>query len=118
MRIVRSLEAVYRTPLPPIPPPPHLTTLTLAEWPPSAYSSLLAALDHTRTLPSFEEDASLGAVEFLRKPRKQSVSLFGSMLDRSEGPGQIRKRVVSIETSDIIISFSSLKRMGRSCAFT
>ena len=69
MRIVRSLEAVYSAPLPPIPPPPHLTTFTLAEWPPSAYSNLLVALDQTRTLPSLEEDARRGVVGFLRGPR-------------------------------------------------
>ena len=70
MRIVRSLEAVYRMPLPPIPPPPHRTTFTLAECPPSAYSNLLVALDQTRTLPSLEEDARRGAVGFLRKQRQ------------------------------------------------
>lgn len=58
---VWSLDAVYSTPSPPVPPPPHLTTLTLAVCPPSAYSNLRVWEDHTRTVPSFDDDASRGA---------------------------------------------------------
>jgi hypothetical protein len=61
---VRSLLAVYNTPLGP-PAPPHLTTLTLAECPPSVYSVLRVRVDHTRTVPSFEDDAIRGADGFL-----------------------------------------------------
>jgi len=82
MRIVRSLEAVYRTPLPPIPPPPHRTTFTLAECPPSAYSNLLVALDQTRTLPSLEEEARRGVIGFLRK-RRQVRRLLARYRSRS-----------------------------------
>lgn len=64
--IVRSLEAVYSTPLPSRPPPPHRTILTLAVCPPRAYSHRRVEVDHTRTVPSFEEDAKRGAEGFLQ----------------------------------------------------
>ena len=67
-RTVRSLDAVYKTPFPPKPPPPHLTTLTLAVCPPRVYSTRLVVVDHTLTVPSFDDDASRGDVAFLRKP--------------------------------------------------
>lgn len=58
-RTVRSLLAVYRTPLGP-PDPPHLTILTLAVCPPSAYSSDRVAVFQTRTVPSLEAEARRG----------------------------------------------------------
>lgn len=63
---VRSLLAVYRTPFGP-PLPPHRTTLTLAEWPPSVNNVLRVEVDQTRTVPSFEEEARRGFVGFLEK---------------------------------------------------
>lgn len=102
MRIVRSLEAVYKAPFPPMPPPPHRTTFTLAEWPPSAYSNLLVALDQTRTLPSFEEDASRGAVGFLGKP-KRTGSIGRFLIARKPVKSE---EEVSPEMTDILINLS------------
>jgi hypothetical protein len=65
MRTVRSDDAVYSTPLPLSPPPPHRTTFTLAVWPPKVYSSRRVAIAHTLTVPSLEEDANRGAEGFL-----------------------------------------------------
>jgi hypothetical protein len=65
IRTVRSDEAVYSTPLPLSPPPPHRTTFTLAVWPPKVYSRRRVAIAHTFTVPSLEEDASRGDVGFL-----------------------------------------------------
>ena len=62
---MRSDEAVYSTPLPLSPPPPHRTTFTLAVWPPKVYSRRRVAIAHTFTVPSLEEDASRGDVGFL-----------------------------------------------------
>ena len=74
MQEMRSLEAVYRTPLPPTPPPPHRTTLTLAVCPPNVYSHRRVATDQTLTVPSLEEDANRGAVALLQsKIVKQSL---------------------------------------------
>jgi hypothetical protein len=64
-RTVRSDEAVYSTPLPLSPPPPHRTTFTLAVWPPKVYSRRRVAMAHTFTVASLEEDASRGDVGFL-----------------------------------------------------
>jgi hypothetical protein len=66
-RTVRSLDAVYRIPPPPNPPPPQRTTFTLAVCPPSVYSTRRVRVDHTLTVPSFDEDASRGAEGFLTK---------------------------------------------------
>lgn len=63
---VRSLEAVYSTPLPSRPPPPHRTTLTEAVCPPRVYSVSRVEVDHTRTVPSFDDDATRGAEGFLQ----------------------------------------------------
>jgi hypothetical protein len=65
MRTVRSDEAVYSTPLPFNPPPPHRTTFTLAVCPPKVYSSRRVAIAHTLTVPSLDEDANRGAEGFL-----------------------------------------------------
>jgi len=65
MRTVRSDDAVYSTPMPLSPPPPHRTTFTLAVCPPNVYSSLRVLTAHTLTVPSFEEDANRGAEGFL-----------------------------------------------------
>ncbi len=65
MRTVRSDDAVYSTPLPFNPPPPHRTTFTLAVCPPKVYSRRRVAIAHTLTVPSLEEDANRGAVGFL-----------------------------------------------------
>lgn len=65
MRTVQSLLAVYNTPFFP-PLPPHFTTFTLAVWPPSVYSARRVVVDHTRTVPSFDEEAKRGVVGFLR----------------------------------------------------
>ena len=65
MRTVRSDDAVYSTPLPLSPPPPHRTTFTLAVCPPKVYSSLRVVIAQTLTVPSFEEDANRGAEGFL-----------------------------------------------------
>lgn len=64
IRTVRSLLAVYSTPLGNA--PPHRTTLTLAVCPPNVYSVLRFSMDQTRTVPSFEDEANLGFVEFLQ----------------------------------------------------
>lgn len=71
MRTVRSDDAVYSTPLPLSPPPPHRTTFTLAVCPPKVYSSLRVVIAQTLTVPSFEEDANRGAEGFLI-PRTQT----------------------------------------------
>ena len=105
MRIVRSLEAVYRAPLPPIPPPPHRTTFTLAEWPPRAYSNLLVALDQTRTVPSLEEDARRGAAGFLRKP-KQGASVAGPV----NSTGKKSRKGVDHSGRIIVIGFSGMDK--------
>ena len=55
---------MYKTPRGP-PAPPHFTTLTLAEWPPSVYSARLVSVDHTRMVPSLEDEASRGDEGFL-----------------------------------------------------
>ena len=65
--MVRSLLAVYKTPLVPEPAPPHRTTFTLAEWPPKVYSRDLLAMFHILTVPSFEDEASRGLVGLLDK---------------------------------------------------
>lgn len=65
IRTVRSLLAVYSTPFGP-PAPPHFTTLTLAECPPSVNSVLRVNVDHTRTVPSFDDDARRGDEGFLQ----------------------------------------------------
>lgn len=65
MRTVRSDEAVYSTPLPFSPPPPHRTTFTLAVCPPKVYSNRRVVIAHTLTVPSLDEDASRGAEGFL-----------------------------------------------------
>ena len=70
-RTVRSLEAVYKMPLPLSPPPPHRTTFTLAVCPPSVYSHRRTSVDHTRTVPSFDDEARRGAEAFLRRLSKQ-----------------------------------------------
>lgn len=63
---VLSLLPVYKTPwLPPPLPPPHLTTFTLAVWPPSVHSDRRVSVLHIRTVPSLDEDASRGEVAFL-----------------------------------------------------
>ena len=57
---VRSLLAVYITFS-----PPHLTTFTLAVCPPSVKSVLLAEGVQTRTVQSFDDEASRGEAAFL-----------------------------------------------------
>lgn len=57
---VRSLDAEYSTPFPPMPPPAHLTMFTLAVCPPSAYSTFRVVVFHTLTVPSLEELANRG----------------------------------------------------------
>lgn len=64
-RTVRSLDAVYKTPLPSRPPPPHLTTFTDAVCPPKVYSVRRVSVDQTLTVPSLEDDAKRGAEELL-----------------------------------------------------
>lgn len=71
MRTVRSEDAVYSTPLPLSPPPPHRTTFTLAVCPPKVNSSLRVAIVQTLTVPSFEEDANRGAEGFLIPPNSE-----------------------------------------------
>jgi len=66
-RTVRSLDAVYKTPRPPNPPPPQRTMFTLAVCPPSVYSTSRVRVDHTLTVPSFDEEARRGAEGFLYK---------------------------------------------------
>ncbi len=56
---VRSLDAIYKTPLPTL---PHFTTLTEAVCPPRVYSTLLVIVDQKRTVPSLDNEANRGAV--------------------------------------------------------
>jgi hypothetical protein len=67
---VLSLEAVYKMPLS---IPPHLTTFTDAVWPPRVYSTLRLVTDHTRTVPSLEEEAKRGD-EFLKAAKIRTDS--------------------------------------------
>jgi hypothetical protein len=69
-RTVRSLDAVYKTPLS---LPPQRTTLTEAEWPPSVYASCRVVLAcQTRTVPSLDDEARRGVAAFLvGKPRQE-----------------------------------------------
>ena len=82
MRTVRSDEAVYSTPLPFNPPPPHRTTFTLAVCPPKVYSSRRVVIAHTLTVPSLDEDANRGAEGFLNSDKiyreSQQLALRGS----------------------------------------
>jgi len=95
MRTVRSDDAVYSTPLPLSPPPPHRTTFTLAVCPPNVYSSLRVLTAHTLTVPSFEEDANRGAEGFLiryrvsQNPDEQATERFAHMCIGSQDKDMI-----------------------------
>lgn len=69
-RTVLSLLAVYKTPFPLTPPPPHRTTLTLAVCPPKVYSHCRVASAQTRTVASLDDEANRGLVGFLEKVSK------------------------------------------------